>query len=139
MTGEIHRIAIFEDNSVDRFIYERTLEHVPFAYDARVFQTPDEGLHSAHYLEFDVVIIHLNFWGTNYGFQIMNEMKKICRNNPVFIAVTSYLPEDEIEAITSKGFQSVYEKPFIFNHLEEILAQVTEKEFISAGRRLYSF
>lgn len=139
MTGEIHRVAIFEDSSVDRFIYERNLEHMPFSYDARMFQTPDEGLHNAHYLQFDVVIIHINFWGTNYGFQIMNEMKKICRNNPVFIGVTSYLPEDEIESMIFKGFRSVYEKPFMFNHLEEILAQVTETEFATTGRVPYAF
>lgn len=134
MIGEIHRIAIFEDNAVDRFIYERTLEHLPFAYDARIFQTPDEGLHNAHYLQFDLVIIHLNFWGTNYGFQILNEMKKLSRNKPAFIATTSYLPDDEVAGITAKGFDGAFEKPVIFNRLEEILAQFTEKQSITTGR-----
>jgi len=134
MTGEIHRIAIFEDNAIDRFIYERTLEQLPFAYDARIFQTPDEGLHNAHYMEFDLVIIHTNFWGTNYGFQILSEMKKICRNNPVFLATSSYLPEDEMNRILAKGFTNAYEKPVIFSHFEDILSQYTEKETLTSKR-----
>ena len=135
MTHEICRIAIFEDNAVDRFIYERTFEHLPFAYDARIFQTPDEGLHNAHYLEFDVVIIHVNFWGTNYGLQILSEMKKICRNNPVFLATSSYLPEDEWSQLVAKGFTSAYEKPVIFNRFDGIVSQFTENELSTSHRR----
>ena len=52
----------------------------------------------------------------------------------MFIATTSYLAEDEIASIMAKGFQSVYEKPVVFNRFEDVISRVEEKEVINPAK-----
>lgn len=116
-----YRIAIFEDNEIDRFIFESNLRLVNFPVEFFIFNNPDDGIATAQRIPFDLVIINIHFWGTEYGYVILEEFQKGIAIQPRFIAVSAFVHEKDSVNIQLRGFEAIVEKPLIYAELQLLL------------------
>jgi CheY-like chemotaxis protein len=110
-------IAIFEDDPVNRFVYERTLlgyEGIEF----HIFEYADKGLALAKEVSFDIVFIEMHFWGNFEGLAIMSKLKEICSASTIYVGMTSLLQKDDMEVALNAGFNLCLEKPILFSNMD---------------------
>lgn len=117
------RIAIFEDSPIDRLIYDRKLALLQ-GVEYVIFESVEDGLKSLETTTFDLIIIHIHFWGTYFGFKIFTQVRKHTRYTPV-IATTAFLQDDDYEKILKQGFSQCLEKPEVFDKLDYLINQHT--------------
>jgi len=115
-------IAIFEDDKVDAFIYERLISHIKKPVEFHLFDNPDKGLDMAKKVKFDIIIIQIHFWGDNMsGINILKKIKEIYTEDIIAIAMTSLLQKGDLELLLSSGFSMCIEKPLVFQEINKIL------------------
>jgi CheY-like chemotaxis protein len=114
------RIGIFEDSAIDSFIYFKSFQPVA-NIEYYIFDTPERGIAALQKLTFDLLIINVHFWGSNYGSSIISKVKGVAEQLPPFIATTSFVQSGDDEKMRTLGFNAYYEKPFIFENLENII------------------
>ena len=110
------RIAIFEDDPVNRF----TFQHILKAHEkveTFIFENPETGINMAGQMHFDVIFIELHFWRDFGGISILEKIKELSLGNTTFIAMTSLLQEGDLELTLASGFNLCVEKPVVFSEL----------------------
>lgn len=110
-------IAIFEDDHVNRFIYERIFQGRNDV-EIHIFDSVDRGVAMAAEIPFDIVFIEIHFWGNFGGIGILNKLKETPARNATFIAMTSLLQKGDVEHILQSGFHLCMEKPVIFSEMD---------------------
>lgn len=110
-------IAIFEDDPVNRFIYERTLRKRN-DIEVHLFDNAESGIARAKEIQFDVIFIEMHFWGSFEGMSILNQLKAISGQSTVFVALTAFLQEGDLEYVFAAGFNMCLEKPVIFSEID---------------------
>ncbi len=108
-------VAIFEDDAVNRFIYQQAFRAYGEQADLYIFDRPEEGIEQAKTVPFDVIFIEAHFWESFGGISILNQLKSTAINNPVFIAMTSLLQPGDLEMLMHAGFSLCLEKPITFS------------------------
>jgi CheY-like chemotaxis protein len=110
-------IAIFEDDHVNRFIYERIFQGRDDV-TIHIFDTPEKGISKASETPFDIAFIEIHFWGNFGGLDILNKLKKASTSKTTFVAMTALLQRGDIERILNSGFHMCIEKPVIFSEMD---------------------
>ena len=106
------RVAVFESNVIDRFIYERILRRIDHT-SYHFFGDLDNALVTGQNTPFDIVFIDVHFGGRNGGLELLSQLKKVCSEGMVSIAVTSFLQQNDLENILAAGFNLYIEKPLL--------------------------
>lgn len=107
------RIAIFEDDVVNRFLYHRTLEKSGQIF--QIFDHPYKDIKAGEVFPFDVIFIEVHFWSDQGGLEILERLKPMVAPNSIFIAMTSLLQRGDIERFMAAGFTLCMEKPIVFS------------------------
>jgi CheY-like chemotaxis protein len=110
-------IAIFEDDHVNRFIYERIFQGRNDV-TIHIFDTAEKGIAKASETPFDVAFIEIHFWGNFGGLDILNRLRKVLTSKTTFVAMTALLQRGDIERILNSGFHMCIEKPVIFSEMD---------------------
>lgn len=110
-------IAIFEDDHVNRFIYERIFQGRNDV-TIHIFDTPEKGVAKALETPFDIVFIEIHFWGNFGGLNILNKLKEILTPQTTFVAMTALLQRGDLERILGSGFHMCIEKPVVFSEMD---------------------
>jgi CheY-like chemotaxis protein len=122
-------VAIFEDDQVNRYIYEQLFRKIDSSVQIHVFGNADKGIAMAREMKFDVVFIEIHFWENFGGISILNKLKEVCTNPMLAVATTSLLQQGDLEMITSSGFAMCLEKPIAFDRIMPML----EKPFFASN------
>jgi CheY-like chemotaxis protein len=107
-------VAIFEDDVVNRFIYERLFTQRTEDIELHIFDDPEKGIEMARQRPFDVVFIEVHFWETFGGIGILQKLKEILSPAMISIAITALLQKGDLEYLMSSGFTLCLEKPLVF-------------------------
>lgn len=110
-------IAIFEDDPINKFVYERTLQRRE-DIEVKIFDHPENGIAAAKETHFDIVFIEIHFRGPFEGLSIIEALKKVCDKDTVFIATTSFMQQGDLEATLDAGFSACLEKPIVFSDID---------------------
>jgi CheY-like chemotaxis protein len=112
-------VAIFEDDLVNRYIYEKMFKS---RNDITLFllDNPRKGYEKLKDVPVDVIFIEAHFHENFGGIKILKELRTIVPESTVFIAITSLLQKGDLETLMAAGFMMCLEKPIVFN---EILAK----------------
>jgi CheY-like chemotaxis protein len=106
------KIAIFEDDKIDGFIYDQLLKRHDEKLEFSIFNNIEKGIEQVKQMEFDIILIELHFWGQNLGgLAILKKIKEVCSANVIFVALTSLLQDKDLEEIMKAGFSMCLEKP----------------------------
>ena len=110
-------IAIFEDDHVNRFIYERIFQGRDDV-TIHIFDAPEKGIAKASEISFDIVFIEIHFWGNFGGVNILSKLKEVLPPQTTFVAMTALLQRGDLERILGSGFQMCIEKPIVFSEMD---------------------
>ncbi|HEY0744705.1 MAG TPA: response regulator [Chryseosolibacter sp.] len=109
-------VAIFEDDLVNRYIYEKTFQKRDDIM-LLLFDSLEKGLDKLKDYHPDVVFIEAHFHGNFGGVSIIKSLRAITTDRTVFIAMTSLLQKGDLEHLMSAGFMMCLEKPIAFNEV----------------------
>jgi CheY-like chemotaxis protein len=121
-------IAIFEDDPVNRFIYQRTLSRRDDV-EVHLFNNAEIGIARAKEIQFEIVFIEMHFWGSFEGTSILSRLKPITDQSTIFVAMTAFLQEGDLEYAFASGFNMCIEKPVIFSEID--FSSIKEKSNLS--------
>jgi CheY-like chemotaxis protein len=107
-------VAIFEDDVVNRFIYEQLFTERKENSELYIFDNAEKGIEMARAIAFDVVFVELHFWTTFGGITILKKLKEVCSPGLISIAMTALLQKGDCEYAMSSGFTMCLEKPILF-------------------------
>ena len=110
-------IAIFEDDPVNRFIYQRTLSRRDDV-EVHLFDNADIGIAQAKEIRFEIVFIEMHFWASFGGISILSKLKPVTDQSTIFVAMTAFLQEGDLEHAFASGFNMCIEKPVIFSEMD---------------------
>jgi CheY-like chemotaxis protein len=110
-------IGIFEDDAVNRFIYERLLL-TRNDVEVHMFDDPEKGVAAAKQVHFDIAFIEIHFWGTFGGVNILNKLKKNVSAPMTTVAMAAFIQDGDRERILGSGFDFCLEKPISFSSLD---------------------
>ena len=114
-------VAIFEDDEINRFIYQNLLESSHGRIEVHLFDSPEAGYEAARNVDFDFVFIEMHFWGQLFfGTTILQKLKALSRVDFISVAVTSLLQEGDMDRATRSGFTLCMEKPLSFESIRKI-------------------
>jgi CheY-like chemotaxis protein len=111
-------VAIFEDDVVNRFIYERLFTQRKENIELYIFDNPDKGIEVARKTPFDVVFIEIHFWENFGGIPILQKLKEILPPQLISVAMTALLQKGDLEFIMRSGFTLCVEKPMVFTEAD---------------------
>lgn len=124
--GEIMKIGILEDSETfanalkDILILKKHEVHLLYKHPLMMNQTDIENL--------DVLILDI-YLGSNYGVNIVNQIKKIDLFLTIIIVTAS--PNQRLkETLKGLGVHYFIEKPFHYEELDNILKEIEEFSFI---------
>jgi CheY-like chemotaxis protein len=109
------KVAVFEDDVVNRFLYQRSLARQKDAVDFEIFDNPDNGIAYLKENPSDVVIIEAHFWQHFGGISILKKLREFCPPSTVFIAISSLFQDGDVQQLMSAGFTICMEKPVVFS------------------------
>lgn len=116
------RIAVFENDEADQFIYRKTLGQFADRAETFVFDNPQDGFKAAENMQFDIVFINMHFLGITFSsVQILRRLKEIMPVEPMAIAMTPIIQNGDREIMYEAGFHACMEKPFTFEHVGELV------------------
>lgn len=107
-------IGVFEDDKIDRFIYERLFSHYTDSPVVHVFDNAKEGIDKARKIGFDMVYIDLHFWEDFGGELVLKELRQVSDRDMITLAMTSLLQAGDHERVTEAGFDLCMEKADFF-------------------------
>lgn len=107
-------VGIFEDEIVNRYIYERLLRFRD-DLEVHIFDTIEKGIELMKTTAFDVVFIEAHFRSNFGGIDILNLARSAACNSPSYIAITSLLQRGDLERLLTAGFLMCLEKPIVFS------------------------
>lgn len=109
-------VAIFEDDLVNRYIYEKMFR-VREDIVLHIFDHPEKGIDAFKETSFDVVFIEAHFRENFGGIAILNKLKPMAASHTVFIAISSLLQKGDLETLMAAGFMMCLEKPIDFTDI----------------------
>jgi CheY-like chemotaxis protein len=107
-------VAIFEDDAVNRFLYQRSLERLKNNIDFWIFDNPEKGINFASQQAFNVIFIEVHFWESFGGIRILKKLLPLSPPSTIFVAMSSLLQDGDAEKLMSEGFTMIMEKPVAF-------------------------
>ncbi len=117
-------LAIFENDPLNRFIYQKMLQRQEDKVSFHIFNTPEEGLELAPSLNFDIAFIDMHLRGEYFGgIGFSNKLKSVSGSTTT-IAMTTLIQEGDLERAASGGFEKCVEKPLPFFDLDKLLAEI---------------
>jgi CheY-like chemotaxis protein len=111
-------IGVFEDDLVNRFLYDRMFQLKDGNLEWNIFDHPEKGYAHAIISPFNIVMIELHFWEDFGGIEILNRLKRICGPELISIAVTSLLQQGDVEKVLAAGFTMCVEKPVVLEAID---------------------
>jgi CheY-like chemotaxis protein len=108
--------AIFEDDLVNRYIYEKMLNKRQDV-SLYIFDNPQKGYEMLQDVPVDVIFIEAHFHENFGGIKILESLRKVVPTSTVFIAMTSLLQKGDLETLINAGFMMCLEKPIVFNEI----------------------
>lgn len=118
-------IGVFEDDSLNRFIYKRMVELQPNQIDAHIFENHDEGVAKVQEIKPDILFIDLHMHGEHMGGIEWIKTMKLNLPHTQFVAMTTLVQKDDREIAINAGFTLCVEKPLPFYDMELLLKQVS--------------
>ncbi|MBL7872658.1 MAG: response regulator [Cyclobacteriaceae bacterium] len=117
-------IAIFENDPLNRFIYQKMSQLQLDKASFHIFNTPEEGLELAAALKFDIAFIDMHLRGEYFGgVSLCKELRAISKQTKM-VAMTTLIQQGDIERASSNGFLKCLEKPLPFFDLDKLLEGV---------------
>jgi CheY-like chemotaxis protein len=110
-------VGIFEDDKIDLFLYQQTLEKMNPMFDGIFLKNMEEGIEAASKGLFEILIVDVHFFGDNIGLDILQRLRRASPKEFIAIAVTPMLQEGDLERILAAGFNLCLEKPYAFEVL----------------------
>lgn len=119
-------IAVFENDDLNRFIYQRMFELQQDYITYFIFDNPEEGIARAQEIVLDVAFIDLHFRGEPFsGLAVANRLKAIS-GTIVLIAMTTLIQEGDWARAKQVGFKMILEKPVPFYDLKKLLSALED-------------
>lgn len=117
-------IAVFENDSLNRFIYQRMLALQEEKVVSYIFTSAEEGLTLANEVPFDIAFIDLHFQGAQYnGVEVAKKLKNIS-DKIILVAMTTLIQKGDTELTTAAGFAACLEKPLPFYDIDKLLLEI---------------
>lgn len=118
-------IGVFENDSLNRFIYNRMVKLQPDLVDAHIFENHDEGVEKVQEIKPDILFVDLHMHGEHMGGIEWLKTMKLALPHTRFVAMTTLVQKDDREIAISAGFTLCIEKPLPFYDMELLLKQVS--------------
>lgn len=119
-------IGVFENDSINRFIYKRMVKLQPEKVDAHIFENHEEGVEKVQELNPDILFVDLHMHGEYLGGVEWLKTMKLVLPHTRFVAMTTLVQKDDHETAINAGFISCMEKPLPFYDMEMLLNQVSD-------------
>jgi len=117
-------IAVFENDSLNRFIYQRMLDLQNERALAYIFNTVEEGLEMAGNVSFDVAFIDLHLRGEHYsGLELAKKLRALSEST-IMVGMTTLIQKHDVERTSKAGFVACLEKPLPFFDLDKLLTGI---------------
>lgn len=117
-------VAVFENDQLNRFIYQRMLSLQAESVEAFIFNSAQEGFEKAEEITFDVAFIDLHYRGELFGGgEIANKLNSISTHT-LLVGVTTLIQPHDKENAREKGFHHLVEKPLPLHNLEKLLHEI---------------
>jgi CheY-like chemotaxis protein len=117
-------IAIFENDSLNRFIYQRMLDLQKEKVTFYNFSSAEEGLEMAKQTAFDVAFIDLHLHGEQYSGIDLAKKLKIISTKTILVGMTTLIHKGDIELTIAEGFAACREKPLPFYDIDKLLNEI---------------
>jgi CheY-like chemotaxis protein len=117
-------IAIFEEDPINRFIYQRMLHPHLEKASIYIFNSPEEGLEMAGTMNFDIAFIDMHLKGERFGGLSLSKQLKSVSNDTKLVAMTTFIQYGDLEHVESNGFMKCLEKPLPFFDFDKLLAGI---------------
>jgi CheY-like chemotaxis protein len=119
-------IGVFENDSINRFIYKRMVKLQPNTVDAHIFENHEAGLEQVQDIKPDILFVDLHMHGEHLGgIEWLRTMKMVLPHTR-FVAMTTLVQKDDRETAIKAGFTLCVEKPLPFYDMELLLKQVSD-------------
>lgn len=119
-------IGVFENDSINRFIYKRMVKLQPNTVDAHIFENHNEGIEKVQEINPDILFVDLHMHGEHLGgIEWLRSMKLVLPHTR-FVAMTTLLQHNDKETALNAGFTMCVEKPLPFYDMEMLLKQVSD-------------
>ncbi|MBX2896326.1 MAG: response regulator [Cyclobacteriaceae bacterium] len=119
-------IGVFENDSINRFIYKRMVKLQPGKVDAHIFENHEEGIEKVQQLKPDVLFVDLHMHGEYLGGIEWLRTMKLVLPHTRFVAMTTLVQKNDQETALNAGFTMCIEKPLPFYDMERLLKQVSD-------------
>lgn len=117
-------IAVFENDALNRFIYQRMLALQEEKVTFYIFTSVEEGLDTARQISFDVAFIDLHFQGLQYkGIEVAKKLKNISDKTRM-VGMTTLIHKGDTELTIAEGFVACLEKPLPFYDIDKLLKEI---------------
>jgi len=116
-------IAVFENDALNRFIYQRMLDLQEEKVQFYVFTSSQEGLEVANQVHFDIAFIDLHFQGEHKGIELAEKLKTIS-DMTIMVGMTTLLQKGDLELARAGGFVTCREKPLPFYDIDMLLNEI---------------
>lgn len=116
-------IAVFENDSLNRFIYQRMLALQEEKVVFYIFTNAEEGLEAAKHVSFDIAFIDLHFQGERKGIELAKELK-IVSDKTVMVGMTTLIQKGDTELTAEAGFVACLEKPLPFYDIDKLISEI---------------
>lgn len=117
-------IAVFENDALNRFIYQRMLALQEEKVVFYVFTNVEEGLEVAKEVPFDMAFIDLHFQGPQYnGIEVARKLKTIS-DKTILVGMTTLIQKGDLELTKAAGFAACLEKPLPFYDIDKLLSEI---------------
>lgn len=114
-------IAIFENDPLNRFIYQKMLKPHMEKASVYIFDSPEEGLEKATEVDFDIAFVDMHLKGECFGGIPLSQQLKSLSDNTRLVAMTTLIQQGDKERAESNGFMKCLEKPLPFFDLDKLL------------------
>lgn len=120
-------VAVFENDALNRFIYQRMLNLQSEVVTAYIFENPEAGLERSHSVKFDLAFIDLHLRGELFGGVALARQLQSLIKDIRLVAMTTLIQEGDLEQSKRAGFMTLLEKPVPFYNLSELMADIEKK------------
>jgi len=119
-------IGVLENDSTNRFVYNRMVKFHPGEMDAYIFESCAEGTEKVQEINPDILFVDLYLQGDHLGGIEWFKNIKLTLPHTRFVAMTTFIQKDDREAALRAGFDTCVEKPLLLHDIELLQKQVSE-------------
>ncbi|MEQ1587950.1 MAG: response regulator [Cyclobacteriaceae bacterium] len=116
-------IAVFENDALNRFIYQRMLALQEEKVESYIFTSAEEGLEVAKHVSFDIAFIDLHFQGMHKGIEVARKLKTVS-DKTILVGMTTLIQKGDTELTTAEGFVACLEKPLPFYDVDKLFSDI---------------